>query len=253
MKKTLKIMTVAAVLMFATSSSLMAQFKFGVKASGTLNNMFWAEDTAATMERHPVFGFNVGVMGEYFLGDNMSIGAELLFAQQGFRRTSEYNETSEYGGKFHSDNDITFRTNHVNLPIVFRYYINGLAIEVGPQLSFCFGGKVKQIASYEYTYGGQTEIQSRDTTYYLADMEKEEQDQLKKEGLKDFKFWNRINVGGTVGLSYNMENGLFFGARYTYDFTNVFNSYEYKNEKPVKIDNYKSHYGVLSVSVGFKF
>ena len=142
MKKTLKIMTVAAVLIFATSSSLMAQFKFGVKASGTLNNRLWAEDTAATMERHPVFGFNVGVMGEYFLGDNMSIGAELLFAQQGFRRTSEYNETSEYGGKFHSDNDITFRTNHVNLPIVFRYYINGLAIEVGPQLSFCLGGKV---------------------------------------------------------------------------------------------------------------
>ncbi|MBR4804191.1 MAG: PorT family protein [Bacteroidales bacterium] len=251
MKKTLKIMTVAAVLMFATSSSLMAQFKFGVKASGTLNNMFWSEDTATYMERHPVFGFNVGVMGEYFLGDNMSIGAELMFAQQGFRRTSEYNETSEYG-KYHSENDLTFRTNHVNLPIVFRYYINGLAIEAGPQLSFCFGGKIKQIFSDEYTYGGVTETNSRDTTYYLADVEKEEQHQLEKEGLKDFKFWNRINVGGTVGLSYNMENGLFFGARYTYDFTNLLNDYEYKNDKPVKTDM-KSNYGVLSVSVGFKF
>ena len=237
MKKAFKFMVVAAALVFATSSSLMAQFKFGVKASGTVNNMFHVEDTMKDMKRSPVFGFNVGVMGEYFLNDNMSIGAELLFAQQGFKRSIESDHTLW---------EMTYRTNHINLPILFRYYIGGLAIEVGPQVSFCFGGKAKQHS--ELTILNNTT--TSDTTISLADMESNYQ---KLYNMSDFKMWNRINIGGTIGLSYNMANGLFFGARYTYDFTNAFNDMKLGDDLKPKQEAIKSHYGVISVSVGFKF
>ena len=236
MKKAFKFMVVAAVLVFATSSSLMAQVKFGVKASGTLNNMFHEDDSISdpNYKRVPVFGFNVGVMGEFFLNDNMSIGAELLFAQQGYKRTYNVDEDKS---------ELTFRTNHINLPILFRYYIGGLAIEAGPQVSFCFGGN-RNLYEKEVVLG-HTLI---DTTYSMTMSELEENYQ-KLPGLSDFKVWNRINIGGTIGLSYNMPSGLFFGARYTYDFTNFFNTIN----KDGKQEPYKSHYGVISVSVGFKF
>lgn len=235
MKKAFKIMAVAAIMVFATSSSLMAQFKFGVKASGTMNNMFLASDTIKDIKRAPVFGFNVGVMGEFFLNDNMSVGAELLFAQQGFKRS-----ISEDGDEL----AVTYRTNHINLPIVFRYYIGGLAIEAGPQVSFCFGGKIKSHS--EETLLGHTATQ--DTTISLGDVESDMQ-----KGMSDFKLWNRINIGGTIGLSYNMANGLFFGARYTYDFTNAFNDMKLGDDLKPKQEAIKSHHGVISVSVGYKF
>ena len=129
MKKTFKFMVVAAVLAFAANSSLMAQFKFGVKASGTLNNIYTEDSTTTSMKP----GFNVGIMGEYFLNDNMSVGAELLFAQQGCQ---EKDEGEDLGVKWSSKTAIT--TNHINLPIMFRYYFGGLAVELGPQFGFWF-------------------------------------------------------------------------------------------------------------------
>ena len=262
-------MLVSAVLMFATSSNLMAQFKFGVKASATLNNMFHADDTMKDIKRIPVFGFNVGVVGEYFLNDNMSIGAELVFAQQGFKRKYEVFHEYDYDGD--GDRDVyyswneeqVFRTNHINLPILFKYYFNGLAVEVGPQISFAFGGKYSDKWTQDGTHEGSGHGERH---YSLADYEDELQLSYKKyEGINDFKLWNRINIGATAGLSYNMENGLFFGARYTFDFTNFLNDvvydehvYEGGGVIITERDNphfakIKSHYSVVQLSVGYKF
>ena len=237
-------MLVSAVLMFATSSSLMAQFKFGVKASATLNNMFHAGDTMREIKRVPVFGFNVGVMGEYFLNDNMSIGAELVFAQQGFKRKHEYfvDDIDFTDRAVRADEDI-YRTNHINLPILFKYYFNGLAIEVGPQISFAFGGKYSGKWSEISRTGNRIQVEEH---HSLSGWEDTLQHQYKKYyGINDFKLWNRINIGATLGLSYNMENGLFFGARYTCDFTDflngvVYDRYEY--EGSTFIDTEHPHY-----------
>ena len=234
MKKAFKFMVVAAVLAFAANSSLMAQFKFGAKASGTINNMFLEQDTTKDLKRSPVIGFNVGVMAEYFLNESMSVGAELLFAQQGYKR-------SEEGTDYKIEQ--TLRTNHINLPILFRYYIGGLAIEAGPQIGFCFGGKMK--AHTEMSAG--TITVTHDTTLSMADIESEYQ-----KAKSDFKAWNRINVGGTIGLSYTLPMGVFLGARYTYDFTNAFNDLKVDGTD-LKQESSKSHHSVISISVGYKF
>ena len=238
MKKS--ILFAAAVMVLSLCTSVNAQnLRFGVKASGTMNNMFLDSDTIKDIKRSPVFGFNVGVMGEFFLNENMSVGAELLFAQQGYKRSLEKGDENN-GYK----SETTYRTNHINLPILFRYYIGGLAIEAGPQVSFCFGGKVK--GHSEETILGHTATQ--DTTISLGDVEADYQ-----KGMSDFKLWNRINIGGTIGLSYNMPSGLFFGARYTYDFTNAFNDMKMGSDLKPYQESVKSHHSVISVSVGFKF
>lgn len=236
MKKTFKFLVVAAVLAFAANSSLMAQVKFGVKVSGNLSNIYVEDSTTTSMKP----GFNIGVMGEYFLNDNMSIGAELLYSMQGAKET--YEGTNLLGKEYKSTSSIT--TNNINLPIMIRYYFGGLAVELGPQIGFCFGGKFKN----KYESDGDT----KEETTAFSKMEEETQ---KLEGLNDFKYWNRLQIGGAIGLNYNMANGLFFGARYTYDFTNLLNDYEFdvKELKYVDKGSIKSNHGVISVSVGFKF
>ncbi|MBR5029117.1 MAG: PorT family protein [Bacteroidales bacterium] len=227
MKKTFKFMVVAAVLVFAANSSLMAQFKFGVKASGNLSNIYMEDTTTTTMKP----GFNIGVMGEYFLNDNMSVGAELLFSMQG---AQEKHEGETLGVKWSTKNSIT--TNYINLPILVRYYFGALAVELGPQIGFCFGGNTK----YKFESDGNT----KEETQSFSDSEKDIQ-----KLVSDYKLWNRLQVGGAIGVSYNMPMGLFFGARYTYDFTNLLNTIN--NEG--KTESVKSNSGVISVSVGYKF
>lgn len=223
-------MVVAAVLVFATNSSLMAQFKFGVKASGTLNNIYTEDSTTTSMKP----GFNVGIMGEYFLNDNMSVGAELLFAQQGCQEKDE-GETA--GVKWSSKTAIT--TNHINLPIMFRYYFGGLAVELGPQFGFCLGGK--------YTTTRELGDQKDETTVKFSEVEEDV-----RKVFADYNYYNRFNIGGAIGVSYNMPMGLFFGARYTYDFTDAFNTVDAEGTE-LKNKSIKSNHGVISVSVGFKF
>ena len=224
-------MVVAAVLVFATNSSLMAQFKFGVKASGTLNNIYGEDSTTTSMKP----AFNVGVMGEFFLNENMSVGAELLFAQQGCQ---DKDEGEDLGVKWSTKTTMT--TNHINLPIMFRYYIGGLAVELGPQFGLCLGGNYK----YKREIDGKTD----EHTTNFSEIE----DDFKKID-SDYKFYNRLNIGGAIGVSYNMPMGLFFGARYTYDFTNAFNEIKMDGLTSTKCESVKSNHGVISVSVGFKF
>ncbi len=230
MKKAFKIMAVAAVMVFATSSSLMAQFKFGVKASGNLSNIYMEDTTTTTMKP----GFNAGIMGEYFLNDNMSIGAELLYSMQG---AQEKHEGEERGVKWSTKSAIT--THNINLPILFRFYFGGFAVELGPQFGFCLGGK--------YKYTSEIGDNENESTTSFSDAEEDV-----RKFFSDYKFYNRFSVGGAIGLSYNLPNGLFFGARYTHDFTDLFNKVaidgsNYKNEA------IKSRNGVISVSVGYKF
>ena len=228
MKKTFKFLVVAAVLAFAANSSLMAQVKFGVKASGNLSNIYVEDSTTTSMKP----GFNIGVMGEYFLNDNMSVGAELLFSQQGSKKTYEKGDYK---------NTSTITTNNINLPILIRYYFGGLAVELGPQIGFCFGGNGKS----KTEFNGKTD---EETTAFSKI-----EDDIYKTVDGSYKYWNRLQIGGAIGVSYNMPMGLFFGARYTYDFTNLFNEIKMDGLTSTKCESVKTHQGVISVSVGYKF
>lgn len=67
-------------------------------------------------------GFHVGIYGESFLSDVLSLQPELLFSQQGY----EINSSS---GKF------TQKLNYINLPLMVKLYpVQNFFLEVGPQI-----------------------------------------------------------------------------------------------------------------------
>ena len=64
-----------------------------------------------------------------------------------------------------------------------------------------------------------------------------------KEDIKDRL--NNIDIGVNVGLGYQFESGLIFGARYNLGLSNI-NDF-------AGSDNIKNQNGVFQFSVGFKF
>lgn len=233
---------IAVVLFLAASQSIAAQFKYGVKVSGTVNNMYLIQDTNTNMRRTSVAGFNAGIMGEYIFRNNMSIGVEAMFAMQGFKRS--WVTSYSHPAVIPSVENTICRTFHTNIPVLFRYYYKGLAIESGPQFSFCFGGKRK-------FHREQTVLDNTiafDTSYTFSSKETEMQ-----EDLPDFKLWNRITIGVTAGLSYTLDYGLMFGMRYTYDFCNAFNEKKLDSDMKPYSEQYKSRHSVVQISIGFKF
>lgn len=221
--------------------TLMAQFKFGGKVSGTVNNMFLVQDTSKNIRSGSIAGFNLGAMGEYFFRDDMSAGLEVMFAMQGFKRSMV--NTFDHPAIIPTTEEIICRTFHINIPILYRYYYKGLALEAGPQVSICLGGKryfhrEQKVKDDELVF---------DTSYTFSSCETEMQNRL-----SDFKLWNRITFGATAGISYTLDNGLMFGIRYTYDFSNSFNEMVKFEEEKYRSETYKSHHSVVQISVGLK-
>lgn len=206
--------------------------------------MFLAHDTIAYMKRLPGFGYNIGFLGEYYFNEKISLGAELLFARQGYIRT--WTNSYDHPAIIPANEKAICKTYHINIPIIFRYYIDNLAFEIGPQVSFCFGGNLKYVLEqtiHDYT-------STFDTLYHFSDWESATS---KDKDLPGFKAWNRISVGATAGMSVNLENGMFIGVRYTFDFTNSFHEAIMIDEKPTWSDEvFKSHHSVLTASIGFK-
>ncbi|MBR5029118.1 MAG: PorT family protein [Bacteroidales bacterium] len=241
MTKTLKHILITAFLLGLSCPTIVAQVKFGGKVSGTINNMFLVQDTSKNMRRGSVAGFNVGVMAEYLFRENMSVGIEVMFAMQGFKRS--WVSTYDHPAVIPTVENTTCRTFHLNIPVLYRFYYRGLAFEAGPQVSVCFDGKRK--FHREQTIHDQSLV--FDTAYTFSSLETEMQ-----KYLSGFKLWNRITFGATAGISYTLDNGLMFGIRYTYDFNNSFNDMiEYEYEK-YRSETYKSHHSVVQISVGLK-
>ncbi|MBA6152561.1 porin family protein [Gelidibacter maritimus] len=101
------------------------------------------------------------------------------------------------------------QVDYLNLPVLAKFMVaDGLSIEAGPQVGFLLSAKAK---------GGE---ETRDIT-----------DELKG-----------TDFSGVIGLGYQMESGLNFGARYNLGFSNIaeINEVDLKNN-------------VIQVSVGFMF
>ena len=117
MKKISKILLVGAIMVFATSSSLMAQFKIGAKAGVAMNGMFGKDSFYDKYEVKPVCGFNVGIVCEYKKKKKMSISAEVLYALQGYSLYFEKDFVSEpfsAAPSIHSEGNINTFSNLKN-------------------------------------------------------------------------------------------------------------------------------------------
>lgn len=105
----------------------------GIKAGYNLASVSF-DGEGETGQRH---SFHVGLYGETFLNNYLSVQSELLYSQQG------------YEIKF---NNATFtqKLNYINLPIVMKVYPSkNIFIEVGPQIGLAITHKEEFTSSYD--------------------------------------------------------------------------------------------------------
>ncbi|MGJ8593286.1 MAG: porin family protein [Aquaticitalea sp.] len=152
-------------------------------------------------------GFHIGGVVEIPISEKFSVQPELLYSQQGLQSKESF-EGIEYESKLKLD--------YIHVPVMAKFYVTeGFAIEAGPQFGFNVSAKE------EYSVGDDSEEDDLDN---VAGFD--------------------LSLG--AGVSYKLDNGLFFGGRYMFGLSNV-----NEDEEEGFDDNLTN--SVLSLSVGFMF
>ena len=111
------------------------------------------------------------------------------------------------------------KLDYLNIPIMGKFYVaQDFAIETGPQLGFLMNAKAESEGA-----GGSAD-----------------------QDVKDFI--SSFDIGFGAGLSYNMQTGLFFQARYVLGLSNVPDE-----DGDEGLFNDDVNNSVLSLSIGYKF
>lgn len=199
----------AAILMAVTVVNAQ-EIKIGAK--GGVNFATFSGDNLGNVKSRT--GFHIGGLVEIPVAEKFSIQPEVLYTAQG----AEYEEKGTELGVDYSYK-ITDKLDYIQVPVMAKYYVvDGLSLEVGPQVSFLTSSK----SEYEGTLGGITVSGSND-----------------KDDISSIDF----SVG--AGASYQLPMGLFFTARYNFGLGNV-NDGSDANDR-------KIHNRVVQLSAGYSF
>jgi hypothetical protein len=180
-----------------------AQKKFAFGFKGGLNVAFIGGDNSDGVSART--GVHLGVMGEYSISNKFSIQPELVYSQQGAKQDVVFiNQGMTIGTA-----ELEARYNYMNLPILAKYYITeNFSVEAGPQIGI--------LISAEQEGGGVT-----------ADA-----DSIVKN----------IDLSAGIGLSYKLNSGLNFSARYNAGLSDI---------NDVDGFNDKNFNGVFQLSIGY--
>lgn len=155
------------------SGTVKAQdFTFGPKFGWNITNVSNIDDSKNKLSIH------LGAFAEVKINDFLALQPELIYSRQGLR----HDKTD--GWKYKT------RVNYLNIPVLAKLYVlDGLSVDLGPQLGFALNGKDK------YKKSGDTRTEK-------------------------IRHLNTVEVSFAVGLSYNWQE-LMFSARYNLGLSNV--------------------------------
>jgi len=135
MNKKNLIVLLAAVL---TASYAQAQTTFGVRAGLNLTNVYQKGDDGNMKGLDWIPGFQIGVIADYPLLEDLSFQPGILFATQGAKAEAS---SSGYKAK------VTINLNYIQIPINLQYKHEldnkVLLVQAGPYLGYGIGGKQK--------------------------------------------------------------------------------------------------------------
>ncbi|MCB9201950.1 MAG: PorT family protein [Flavobacteriales bacterium] len=177
--------------------------KFGAKAGVNLANL-----TGDVENSDMKVGFYVGGYANIGITEVFSFQPELLYSAQGAKF-----EESGSGYSYEEKLNLSY----LNIPLMLQYELaEGFKAEFGPQVGFLLSAKDK----WEGSYAGESESGDEDV----------------KDAFKS------IDFGLNIGLNYELESGLNFGARYNVGLSNI------ADEDDVDVKN-----AVISAGVGYTF
>ncbi|MFD0975301.1 porin family protein [Salinimicrobium gaetbulicola] len=161
-------------------------------------------------------GFHLGLVAEIPISNSFAFQPEILYSSQGAK--SKVSDTY-MNVNFSTKEDLTF--DYINIPLLAKYAITpGLSLHAGPQVGFLVNAKDE----YEYVINGEKESGTEDM----------------KDEIKNFDF------AIAAGLSYKLEMGIFFNARYNAGLSNII-------DDDGSSEDYNIHNNVFQLSVGFMF
>jgi hypothetical protein len=196
------------------------RFKFGIK-SGL--NMASFSVKVNDIKVKPLFGMHAGVVFQAKISPSFYIQPEILFSQQGAKVESMRTVSLE-GTNFDIQGTAIQKLQYLNMPLLAKFSLSKkLNLEAGPHVSYL--------------------LQSKTTIETLTTSTNPDYAPSKEVNMPDTKdAFNTFDVGATLGLGYQLLNGVFFQGRYNLGFI-----------KPLKKETYDSRNGVLQLSVGYLF
>lgn len=166
-------------------------------------------------------GYHAGLVAEVLFSERFSLQPEFLYSAQGAKMELSGNEL---GIPYSFESTISI--DYIDIPVLMKYYvIEGLSLELGPQVGFLVRGEQE----YDISIGGDTESGTQDI----------------KDDLKSTIF------GLAAGLGYKINDGLMLNGRYILGLSNIQKedeSFDEENIGDISLKNY-----VLQFSIGYMF
>ncbi len=218
--------------------------KFGAKAGLNVSNVRFdskqqekfdeeakkMEEEGGSQSKDARIGFHVGAIAELQINEAFSVQGEVVYSTQGTAMNSKYKDAKgDMTGKW------AINIDYLNVPLLVKYTISGVSLEVGPQFGFLLSGK-----GYEYENGELKKFKNYDDKGKV----------ISEQDYEDFtegddKF-SSFDLGLAIGASYKINN-IYAGVRYNLGFSDLRDKRK-EHEKDQFLKN-----GVLQVSVGYFF
>lgn len=213
-------LTLLGLVAFSTSALAQQEVKFGPKAGVNFANITGKDAEDNKM----LIGFHVGAFAEIKFNDKFAIQPEILYSAQGAKQ-----EGSQTIAGVTSSYEATAKTSYINVPIMAKYYVApSFAVELGPYVGFLMSSDLES----KSTIGSATAEDETD--------------------MKDFT--NSIDFGLGAGVSYNLDNGFFIGARYNLGLTKIGkDSSQTIGGMEISTEALDTKNAVIQVGVGYKF
>jgi len=229
-----KSILICALIIGSVMNSQAQEFNFGAKAGVNFANIGGdAEDNDIKT------GLHVGVLAEYKLTSKFALQTEILYSMQGSK--SEFSENEDFGGfEVSISEENRLKLDYLNIPILAKYYLtDGLSIYAGPQVGFLISAETE----FDISASQGVETFSENETIDVKSL------------------YSTIDFGLTAGVEYELDMGIFFGARYYFGLSNIVDTeaaiedldLEYFNDFLVTTSDLSIQNNVIQLSVGYKF
>ena len=228
-----KIFIIAAMAVAAITTANAQEFKVGAKAGFLMSNVSAPEHSATALgitgaaKLNTAFrpGFHFGAFIEYGFNEKIWVEAGVDYAFQGANLKSIEISGGPLSGKVDLNSSSKWATQQLNVPLWFKYDINGFRPKVGVNLGFL--SKVE----FEAEPANNSNLISK-LNYSLT---------------PDKNF----DLGLGFGAEYNLDSGLFFDATFNLGLTELSTKDYSKDGKNWPSMKFKNR--VFQIGVGYKF
>lgn len=225
-----KIFIITAMAVAAITTANAQEFKVGAKAGFLLSSVSDPEYSiigTGTAKFNTAYrpGFHFGAFIEYGFNEKLWVEAGIDYAFQGANLKSLEVSAGPLSGKVDLNSSSKLAIQQLNVPLWFKYDINGFRPKVGVNLGF--------LSKVEF------EAEPANNSNFIS--------KLNYSLTPDKNF----DLGLGFGAEYNLDSGLFFDATFNLGLTELSTkdySKDGKNWVPMKFKN-----RVFQIGVGYKF